>query len=194
MIRDNAQTSLEQGLFQPVGFFDFGGGLLTYGPNFWFGVSAFHANRPNESLYAEGINPLLRRISAHGGLRLRIKGNSLSKLDHHIVLAANYQSQYLFDQLDFGFYYEISPVVFGIWYRGLPAKSNQLGYPNHDAVAVLLGFQASKYKIGYSYDITISTLGVGTSAGSHELTLSYQWSKKKHLRAMKKRIMPCAKF
>jgi type IX secretion system PorP/SprF family membrane protein len=194
MIRDNAQTSLEQGLFQPVSFFDFGAGMLTYGPNFWLGVSAFHANQPNESLYPEGNNPLLRRISAHGGLRLRIKGNSLSKLDHHIVLAANYQSQYLFDQLDFGFYYEISPIVFGIWYRGLPAKSNQLGYTNHDAVAVLLGFQANKYKIGYSYDITVSTLGVGTSAGSHELTLSYQWSKKKHLRSMKKRIMPCAKF
>jgi len=194
MIRSDAPSSLEQPLFQPISFFDFGAGVLTYGPKFWLGVSAFHANQPNESLYSDGNAPLFRRISAHGGLRLRIKGNSLVKLDHHLVVAAHYQSQQEFDQLDFGCYYEFSPIVLGLWYRGLPAKSNQRGVPNHDAIAVLLGVQASKYKIGYSYDITVSMLGIGSSAGSHEITLSYLWSQKKHVRSMKKRIMPCAKF
>jgi type IX secretion system PorP/SprF family membrane protein len=194
MIRDNAGVTLEQPTFDPVGYFDFAAGLLTYGPKFWFGVSAFHNNTPNESVFGNNPAPLARRYTAHGGMRIRLKGHSLTKLDHHIVLAANYMAQAQFDQLDFGFYYEFSPIVLGLWYRGLPAKSNNYGYANHDMVAVLVGVQANKYKIGYSYDITVSSLGIGSSAGSHEITLSYVWSNKKNAKSQKKRIMPCAKF
>lgn len=194
MIRDGGPQSLEQGLFQPTSYFDFGAGMVTYGPKFWFGASAYHANSPNASLYPNGKAPLARRMSVHGGMRIRIKGRSLTRLDHHIVVAANYQSQQKFDQLDFGFYYEVSPIVIGLWYRGLPMKGNGYGLPNHDAVAVLLGIQAASYKIGYSYDVTVSTLGIANSAGSHEITLSYQWANKHNQKSMKKRIMPCAKF
>jgi len=194
MIRDGDQPSVEFGTVRPVNYFDMAAGLLTYGPKFWFGISAFHNNAPNVSFYDNAEVQLVRKISAHGGLRIRLKGNSLMKLDHYVVVAANYQAQRMYDQLDFGFYYEMSPVIFGIWYRGLPAKSNGYGYANHDAVAVLLGFQASRYKIGYSYDITMSKLGIGSSAGSHEISLVYQWSNRVSQRAKKIRIMPCAKF
>lgn len=194
MLREGDPASLEQGLFQPTSFFDFGAGILTYGPKFWFGLAAFHANNPNASLYPNATAPLARKISAHGGVRIRIKGHSLTRLDHHIVIAANYMAQQMFDQLDFGFYYEVSPVIIGLWYRGLPMKGNGYGLPNQDAVAVLLGIQATNYKFGYSYDVTISTLGIRNSAGSHELTLSYQWANKHNEKSMKKRIMPCAKF
>ncbi len=194
MIRDGSQPSLEQGTIRPVNYFDMGAGLLTYGPKFWFGLSAFHNNSPDQSFYNTNESPLARKISAHGGLRIRVKGNSLTRLDHYMVLAANYLSQQQFDQLDFGFYYEFSPIILGVWYRGLPMKSNGYGYANHDAVAVLLGFQASRYKFGYSYDITVSKLGIGSSAGSHELSLVYQWSSKHNNRSKKIRIMPCAKF
>jgi type IX secretion system PorP/SprF family membrane protein len=194
MIRDGAQQSLEQGTIRPVNYFDMGAGLLTYGPKFWFGLSAFHNNTPDQSFYNYNEDPLARKISAHGGVRIRIKGNSLTRLDHYMVLAANYLSQQQFDQLDFGFYYEFSPVILGLWYRGLPMKSNNYGYINHDAVAVLLGFQAARYKFGYSYDVTVSKLGIGSSAGSHEISLVYQWSSRHNQRSKKIRIMPCAKF
>ena len=194
MIRDNAEVSLEQGTIRPVGYFDVGAGLLTYGPKFWFGLSAYHGNSQNQSFYNDNEVPLARKISAHGGLRIRIKGNSLTRLDHYMILAANYLSQAKYDQLDFGMYYEFSPVVLGIWYRGLPMKSNHYGYANHDAVAVLLGFQASRYKFGYSYDVTISKLGIGSSAGSHEISVVYQWAAKHNARSKRIRIMPCAKF
>ncbi len=193
MIRDGAATSLEAGNIRPVSYFDMGAGILTYSPKFWLGVSAFHNNSPDQSFYYNNEAPLARKISAHAGWRIRIKGNSLTRLDNYVVIAANYLSQQRFDQLDFGFYYELSPIVFGLWYRGLPMKSNHYGYANHDAVAALVGFQASRYKIGYSYDITISQLGV-SSAGSHEISLVYQWANKHNARTKKIRIMPCAKF
>jgi type IX secretion system PorP/SprF family membrane protein len=194
MIRETNSPSVEFPIMEPISYFDFGAGFLTYGPKFWFGVSAFHLNKPNESLYGYNEAPLGMRVTAHGGLRLRIKGNSLTKLDNYVVIAANYQMQDEFDQLDIGFYYEVSPIILGLWYRGLPAKSNNYGYMNHDALAVLLGFQAGKYKFGYSYDITVSRLSIASSAGSHELSVSYQWASKHNQKSMKKRIMPCAKF
>lgn len=194
MIRDGDQQSIEWGTVRPTSYFDMAAGLLTYGPKFWFGVSAFHGNSPDVSFYERTEAPLARKVSAHGGLRVRLKGNSLMKLDHYMVFAANYQAQQMYDQLDVGFYYEMQPMVLGVWYRGLPAKSNRYGYANHDAVAILLGFQASRYKIGYSYDITVSKLGIGSSAGSHEISLVYQWSNRVSQRAKKIRIMPCAKF
>lgn len=194
MIRDGEQPSLEHGTVRPVNYFDMGAGLLTYGTKFWFGISAYHNNNPKQSFYGDENVGLARKVSAHGGLRLRLKGNSLTKLDHYMVLAANYMAQQDFDQLDFGFYYEFSPMVLGVWYRGLPMKSNNYGYANHDAVALLVGFQAARYKFGYSYDITVSRLGISNSAGSHELSLVYQWANKHNQRAKKIRIMPCAKF
>ncbi|MFN0032747.1 MAG: type IX secretion system membrane protein PorP/SprF [Flavobacteriales bacterium] len=194
MIRDNAEMSLEAGSIRPVGYFDMGAGVLTYSPRFWFGLSAYHNNSPDQSFYYNNEVPMVRKVSAHGGWRIRLKGNSLTRLDNYVVIATNYLSQQKFDQLDFGFYYEFSPVVLGVWYRGLPMKSNHYGYANHDAIAVLAGFQAARYKIGYSYDLTISTLGVGSSAGSHELTIAYQWAAKHNARTKKIRIMPCAKF
>jgi type IX secretion system PorP/SprF family membrane protein len=194
MVRDNAEQSLEYGTIRPSNYFDFGTGLLTYSQKFWFGVAAFHNNNPDQSFSETKRAPVMRKYGAHGGVRLRVKSNSLAKLDNYVVIAANYQSQQKFDQLDLGVYYELSPVVLGLWYRGLPIKSNGYNTVNHDAVAVLFGFQAARYKIGYSYDVTISKLGISNSAGSHELSLVYQWANKSNTRSKKIRIMPCAKF
>jgi type IX secretion system PorP/SprF family membrane protein len=194
MVREGDVASLESGSVRPVNYYDMGAGMLLYSPKLWLGVSALHNNTPDVSLYDTQKTSLARKFSVHGGYRIRLKGNSLRKLDHYMVVAANYLSQQQFDQLDLGFYYEFSPMILGLWYRGLPMKSNSYGYMNHDALAFLLGFQAGNYKFGYSYDMTISRLGLAGSAGSHEISLVYQWANKHNQRAKKIRIMPCAKF
>jgi type IX secretion system PorP/SprF family membrane protein len=194
MIREGDVPTFETPVNVPVNYFDFGGGLLTYTPKFWLGVSAYHVNRPDESLYISNQTPKEYRGSVHAGMRVRLKGTSISRLDHHMVFAAHYQTQTEFDHLDFGWYYEFSPVVLGVWYRGLPVKGNGYGSPNHDAISVLVGAQAARYKIGYSYDITISSLGISSSAGSHEISIVYSWSNKHNERSKKIRIMPCVEF
>ena len=194
MIREGNPTSIEQGTVQPVSYFDMGAGLLTYGKKFWLGVSAYHNNTPNTSFYDNSVHIQPRRLSAHGGYRFRIKGRSLKKIDHYLVAAMNYEAQKKFDHLDLGLYYEFNPMILGLWYRGLPVKSNQYGYMNHDAIALLVGFQSANYKFGYSYDITISRLGIANSAGSHELSLTYQWANRRNARSKRIRIVPCAKF
>jgi len=194
MIREGDDVSLESGTICPVNYYDMGAGMLLYSPKVWFGTSLSHLNAPDASLTSSSTVILPRKISVHGGYRIRLKGQSLRKLDHYIVFAANYLSQQQFDQLDLGFYYEYSPMILGVWYRGLPVKSNTYGYMNHDALAFLVGFQAGNYKVGYSYDITVSQLGIANSGGSHEVSLVYQWANKHNQRAKKIRIMPCAKF
>ena len=48
-----------------------------------------------------------------------------------------------------------------------------LNYRIQDAVSVLAGLQYKNFKLGYSYDITTSKLGLGRTAGSHEVMLKY---------------------
>lgn len=48
-----------------------------------------------------------------------------------------------------------------------------LNYRIQDAVSVIAGLQYKNFKIGYSYDITTSRLGLGRTAGSHEVMVNY---------------------
>jgi type IX secretion system PorP/SprF family membrane protein len=191
LVRDNASTTVESLPSSSVSYFDSGCGFLFYGPDVWAGFSALHLNRPNVSLYQTGSSYLNVKYSAQAGKRFRIKSYHLGRLDHHVVVCANYYAQGKFDQLDLGGYYEFNPIVFGLWYRGLPLKSNHYNYPNRDAIAFLLGIKTGPYNVGYSYDITASRLGIGNTAGAHELTFSYNLAVKV---VSKRKIVPCAQF
>jgi hypothetical protein len=81
-----------------------------------------------------------------------------------------YKHQGKFDQLDLGAYFKISPLVFGMWYRGIPIKPYEIGLGNNESLVALLGVEWDKLSIGYSYDYTISSLGSRTG-GAHELSL-----------------------
>lgn len=48
-----------------------------------------------------------------------------------------------------------------------------LNYRYQDAVSILAGLQYKNFKLGYSYDITTSQLGLSRTAGSHEVMLKY---------------------
>lgn len=48
-----------------------------------------------------------------------------------------------------------------------------LNYRLQDAVSIILGLQYKNFKIGYSYDVTTSKLGLANTAGSHEVMLKY---------------------
>jgi len=192
LVRGGAATSLEQEILEPINYFDFGTGGLIFNQSYWIGAAVHHLNQPRESLFTE-FGSIPRRYSVHAGWRHRFKGNVFKKSDNAFVMAAHYQSQANFDQLDIGAYLETAPITFGIWYRGLPMKKNNIN-PNNDAVAAIIGYYAGPYKIGYSYDITISSLGIGNSAGTHEISLVYEWANKRNIKLAKRRIMPCAKF
>lgn len=178
---------------EPVNYPDFGAGFLVFSEKFWFGASVQHINEPVHSLIGkESILP--RKFSAHGGFRIKVSDVGAFSKRQFIVPAFNYQSQGLFDQLDLGFYYEYDPIVLGVWYRGLPGvKKNANSSVNQDALAVLVGYEINNMRIGYSYDLTVSSL-TPNSGGAHEISIIMEFASRKSKKRSKRRIMPCAKF
>ena len=176
---------------QAVQYADVNAGVLLYATNYWAGIAFHHINTPNESfLNEESLVPM--KFSLHGGYRFNLSEKGTLERNY-IFVAAHYKSQGKFDQLDIGFYYEHNALTLGVWYRGLPVAYSQTAGIARDAVALLIGYKQSRLSFAYSYDITISKLGLNTG-GSHEITIVYEWANRKNKRSKRKRVVPCAKF
>ena len=151
-------------------FVDLSAGGLFYTKKAWLGFSAFHLNRPNQSIAGDGKSLLPIKLSVHGGFKFFLKpgvvgsGVYARNAERSIAPAIQYRHQGKFDQMDLGMYFTFEPLVLGTWYRGVPFK-NLNGVINNESVVLMLGFVKLGAKdainIGYSYDYTISKLGTG---------------------------------
>lgn len=195
-IARNSATTLQTPIPEKVNYLDISTGVLLFSTMEWIGVSFNHINRPEETfLNNEAVLPI--KGSVHGGINFPI-GNSGGdgRLNEKpvIVTAFQYRFQKDFDQLDLGLYYKKQNYFAGLWYRGLPGfKAYKPGYANHDCVALLIGGMYKNFTLGYSYDITISQLGM-TSGGSHEISLGYDIVNPKKPKKHRSKIIPCPKF
>jgi type IX secretion system PorP/SprF family membrane protein len=161
-----------------IGVPDFSAGMLGYSKNVFMGFSVDHLTQPDES-FVTGASPLPMKITVHAGAMIPVNGHSVQ--DDQVTISPNviFQKQQDFQQLELGFYAMKGPIVGGIWYR------------NQDAIILLIGFQKKTIKMGYSYDVTISKLTEQT-AGSHELSLIFQFSCHPHHRTF--RTISCPSF
>lgn len=132
------------------------------------GFSAYHLNRPNESL-ANGIPsrlPILYKF--HGGLNFHVSD--------HVTVSPNYlyMNQKQRNLIDIGCYvtYRLAPgekeniytknfeIIAGVWHRV------------HDAAIVSLGFGNDAYTFGFSYDYNTSNLRYSANGtGAYEISL-----------------------
>lgn len=173
-------------------------GLLAYSKYLWVGFSAHNINRPNQSFLTGGNSIVPVRYSLHAKGKIEIVRGKYTnnKRVYYLSPAMNYRKQGKNDQLDLGFYINYQPIVFGAWYRGIPVtKRINARYVNQDALAVLIGFHYQDFlTIGYSYDLTISSLGPG-SGGSHELSVGIEIDyPKKPQKPKYDKFLPCPKF
>ncbi len=173
-----------------INYLNINAGALYTTRLLWAGFALHNINRPNTTL-VDGDNRLPMKFSVHGGYKFIIskKGNFLEK---YFAPAINYHHQNKFDELDLGAYYFYSPISFGVWYRGLPLKHYDAGYPNTDALSFLVGLDIKDYdmRIGFSYDVTLSRLA-SRSFGAAELSIIYEIAKK----SKRKRVyVSCPKF
>jgi type IX secretion system PorP/SprF family membrane protein len=178
-------------------YLDVGTGVLLYTRSAWFGFSASHINQPNQSVL-NGVSPLPSELKFHGGFKFVIEelesSNPSLAMNNFVTLAANYKKQNKFNQLDLGIYYTRNLIVLGLWYRGIPLFKPEPTYQNNDALILLFGVNVQKYKIGYSYDYTLSKLTNASSKGSHEISMSYQFCTFKKTRKRKNTLVVCPKF
>lgn len=168
-----------------VGAFDVAASLIAYSKNIWVGASFDHLMMPNLSVMnGEDIIPI--KASLFGGATLIRKGRLLRPIDETLSVAFLFKNQGNYRQLDLGLYWNKSPLVFGLWYRGLPPFNSDRG----DMFAFLVGIKTQRLSIGYSYDFTISNL-IDKAAGSHEISLNIEFAKYKK---RKMHSVPCPEF
>uniref|UniRef100_UPI003743B746 PorP/SprF family type IX secretion system membrane protein n=1 Tax=Pleomorphovibrio marinus TaxID=2164132 RepID=UPI003743B746 len=188
------------GFGEPVNLFSLSLGGLFFTDSFWFGFTAHHVNEPNQSFIEDGISNLPMKFSIHTGYRIPLGRGSMKRDFTHtyreraFTPTINYKRQGPFEQLDVGGYFYLEPVVFGLWYRGLPYKPVEQ-QNNRDALVMMMGFHLqSGLNVGYSFDYTVSQLGI-QSGGAHEVSISYVFPPK-NPGAPRKRdtILPCPKF
>jgi type IX secretion system PorP/SprF family membrane protein len=175
-------------------YFDFGAGMLFYSRKVWLGFSTAHLNKPNRSLLEDEME-IPVKTSVHGGVRIPLY-HGIFKRDRTASVAPSfvYKQQGDFDQLDLGTYFFYEPVVFGLWYRGIPVQQNAKDNVSQDAVVVVLGFQLSQVELSYSYDVTVSELGPITG-GAHEVGLKFKIELATQVKKRKReRFIPCPTF
>jgi type IX secretion system PorP/SprF family membrane protein len=155
-------------------FFDFGSGLLLYNKTFWAGISAFHMNEPNLSMIGDN-SKMPMKASVHGGARLRLYNGPFKRsITPSIAPSFIWKKQGNVEQFDMGVNFHYDPVMVGFWYRGMPSRENiEQSQVSQDALIFLLGIKYKQFEFGYSYDITVSSLGP-TSGGSHEVSVALQ--------------------
>lgn len=160
------------------GFFDVSAGMVGYSDNFYFGVSAKHLNRPNESLLLEDARMPIR-YTFHAGTDIKFGGGTNFESKTSISPNILYTVQNGFMQLNLGLYYKYSMFTAGVWWR------------EGDSFILTGGVQLDRMRFGYSYDITTSPL-TNATGGSHELSLGYVLNCKK--KTKRYRTLSCPSF
>ena len=153
---------------------DFSAGVLGYSKRYFFGFAADHLTQPNEGLLGPSILPM--KLTAHAGAMLPIGDKSSQTFISPNIL---FQQQQNFQQLNLGMYVMKGSIVGGLWYR------------NQDSFIAVIGFQQHFFKVGYSYDVTVSKL-TNATAGSHEISFSLQFECKP--KKKKFRLVSCPSF
>lgn len=175
--------------FDNVADVDFAASALVYNDQIWAGITLDHMFTPKQSFYGDEAQ-LAMKFNFFGGVRLVGDTRLRTKMIEAFSIAANFQTQGKFYQTDLGLYYYKSPLIFGLWYRGIPLVTSQAG----DAVIGLIGVKTDNLHIGYSYDFTISNL-IQSSGGAHEISIIYEFTSftvagnRRRIRAI-----PCPEF
>jgi len=159
---------------------DFSAGVIGYTENFFFGFAAHHLTEPEESLIKSGESKLPMKYTGHAGAVIPLGGGGkYHASDASVSPNILFRQQGTFTQLNMGVYIKKGPLTGGIWYR------------NQDAFITSIGIETDYFKIGYSYDVTVSKLSLA-SGGSHELSMGINFKCRK--KKPKFRTISCPSF
>ncbi len=167
-------TKLPTGEVQPddltVGYLDISAGILFYSKELYFGIAVKHANTP-----VDYYNNKQNTVNA--GLPVRVTAQIGGEFD----MFPNYggERKYYTPSLLFAGQSGLYQIVFdnhidlGAIFAGIGYRWNIV---NSDAVLFSVGMSKEMFKISYSFDYTVSKLGIG-SGGSHEVGVSINFDK-----------------
>ena len=163
----NEEVPENTGLVYP----DFGLGFIGQYDSFYGGISINHLNQPDESVFVgDNRGQLPLKITAHLGAKSYRWHRGL--LSRRFTLSPNviYQHQGEFSQLNTGLYMLEKWISFGVWYR-------QTSGIQPESIIFMLGIMRPTFKLGYSYDRSLSALTNYTN-GAHEISLIFYTGEK----------------
>lgn len=170
--------------------FDISSGLLLVGEKFYFGGALKHLTTPDEGILLVNSNvtrglPLAYTIQ--GGTELIVKKGNKHRPASFISPNLLFVAQGPYKQLNLGAYASIGNVFAGLWHRNT--------FRNADAMIFLVGFKEGIFKLGISYDATISALS-SHAGGTYEVTFGLLFDKSDKLKRKKSRedINNCMKM
>ncbi len=173
---------------EQIGFMNFGTGLLVYSNQLYGGVAVHNLTEPNQSFYNPNASDeafrLPRRYTFHAGGNIYLTRQRNESARSTLSPAILYMQQRNFNQLNLGLYFKKQALTTGMWFR---QTTN-----NADAIIFLLGLKFPKFRVGYSFDATISDSRSATY-GSHEVSLGFEISRKKTVRKTT-RALNCPTF
>lgn len=147
-------------------FPNFSSGALIYSEFFYAGFAIHNLTEPNQSFLVTNSTDqpfiLPRKYTAHLGANISLNQSRFET--NRVYLSPNilFMSQRDFYQVNVGTYVKKQALTVGAWFRQTSRNS--------DAVIFLLGLRFSNFRVGYSYDLTISNAKTAT-VGSHEVSL-----------------------
>ncbi len=144
--------------------FDVSTGFLVYGTKFYGGFTAKHLTTPYIGFKSSnaGLIGIPIQFNVHAGYEFTLSEATRSKPSSYVTPNIMVVKQADFTQIVGGAYTGIGPVFAGAWMR-------YSGGP--ESVIALIGFRQDYFKIGYSYDYTISGLS-GKTGGTHEISFT----------------------
>ncbi len=149
------------------GNIDLGAGLLLYNSQFYLGLSAKHLNAGDQTVFNNNLNSvgtLPMRLSMTTGMEIPLRLNGYLFKNAFISPNIAVIKQGDFYQFQAGGYLGLDFAFAGIAYRHTPT--------NPDAIILSAGLRQSNLRLGYSYDITVSSIAAPTG-GAHEISLTY---------------------
>ena len=158
---------------------DFNAGVLVSGNKWYGGLAVSHLTQPNQAFYSGDRVPM--KITVHGGGFINVAEEARRQSSLGLgtpIISPNlvYQYQGGLHYFNYGVYLDWVPFIVGVWFRH--------GVKNADAFIFQAGFQQDFFKVGYSYDVTVSKLANST-AGSHELTVGFLLPVPEHKKRVK---------
>lgn len=153
---------------------DLAAGVLFFSQKFYGGISAHHLNEPNMSLFNDAQSILPVKYTAHAGLYFeRSQTGFGADRGRSYYFSPNivFQHQGTHSHISGGIYAGAIPLMLGVWYRHwieTPAAVN-------NTIVFLLGINMGEYRIGYSYDYSLSGFSDVMHA-THELSLAFRFN------------------
>lgn len=193
------QIDIQLGTFRPqtqeqqpndrVNLVNFAAGAIFYSDKFYGGFAVHNLTEPNQSFYSPNSSAdefkLPRRYTAHAGANIALTQSRFE--EQKVIISPNvlYMQQRNYNQLNLGFYVKKQALTAGAWFRQTSRNS--------DAVILLVGLKFPKFRVGYSYDITVSDARTATQ-GSHELSMVFEIKPPAKSAKKVKKAMTCPEF